>query len=465
MKNRFRFLKSSLFIIFALLFTFISCKKEQEIIDDYQKIIKSDTLRVLTLNTSTSYFIYREQKMGYHFDMIKNFADEKGLVLELVVAKNNNELYRKLQNNEGDIIAYSIPVENEMKDSLIYCGLSEITHQVLIQRAERSNTVLKDVTELIGKDIYVLQDSKYESRMNNLNLELGGGINLKYLDKDTIVVEDLIRMVSTDSIRYTVAEENVARLNYTYFRNIDIGLQLSFDQRTSWAVRKDSPVLADSLNAWHERVHKESGYMRFTKRYFEESKGYSETYKPFSVTLLGPGQISSWDHYFKEFGKEYNIDWRLIAAIAFHESSFNPDVKSWAGAGGLMGIMPATARSMGVNSTDLYLPDINVMLGAQFLRRLINIFSSIEDETERMKMALGSYNGGIGHVSDARALAEKYNANKDIWNGNVEKYLQLKRLEQYYTDPVCRSGYFRADETVNYVRNVMARWREYKNKV
>lgn len=465
MKNKPHIFKSSLFIISVLLVTLISCNEQQETIDDYRRIIESDTLRVLTLNTSTSYFIYREQEMGYHYDMIKNFADEKGLILEIIVAKNNNELYQKLQNKEGDLIAYSIPVENEMKDSLIYCGLSEITHQVLIQRAERSDTLLKDVTDLIGKSVYVLQDSKYESRMNNLNLELGGGINLKYLDKDTIVAEDLIRMVSTDSIKYTVAEENVAKLNQTYFRNIDIDLKLSFDQRTSWAVRKSSSVLADSINSWYERVHKEEGYMRFTKRYFEESKGFSEIYKPLSVTLLRPGQISQWDHYFKEFGKEYNLDWRLIAAISFHESSFNPNVKSWAGAGGLMGIMPATARSMGVNSVDLYLPDINVMLGSQFLRKLINIFSSIEDETERIKLALASYNGGIGHVSDARALAEKYNANKDMWNGNVEKYLQLKRLEQYYTDPVCRSGYFRADETVNYVRNVMARWQEYKKKV
>lgn len=80
-------------------------------------------------------------------------------------------------------------------------------------------------------------------------------------------------------------------------------------------------------------------------------------------------------------------------------------------------------------------------------------------------MALASYNGGIGHIFDARALAEKYNANKDVWNGNVEKYLQLKRLEQYYRDPVCRTGYFRADETVNYVHNVMSRWESYKKEV
>jgi membrane-bound lytic murein transglycosylase F len=87
------------------------------------------------------------------------------------------------------------------------------------------------------------------------------------------------------------------------------------------------------------------------------------------------------------------------------------------------------------------------------------------DVQERTKMALAAYNGGIGHVLDARALAEKYGADKDVWDGNVEKFLQLKRLEQYYEDPVCKMGYFRGDETIDYVRCVMNLWEVYKEKV
>lgn len=452
--------------ILAFLLILTACsgyRKEEK--NDFLKIVESDTLRVLTLNTSTSYFIYRDIEMGYHYDMVKNFADENNLNLKIIVAKNNTELLQMLQDNRGDMVAYNIPVENEMKDSLLYCGLTDISHQVLIQRAEKPDTILKDVTDLIGRDVYVLRDSKYESRMNNLNQELGGGIHLKYVDKDTLVVEDLIRMVSSDIIRYTVAEENVAQLNQTYFRNINIDLQVSFDQRTSWVVRKDSPILADSLNSWYERVHKEPGHMRFAKRYFEESKGYSTQGGSFSVSLMAPGQISQWDQFFKEYGKQYRIDWRLLAAIAYNESTFNPEGQSWAGAGGLMGVMPATAKSMGIDGMELFLPDVNVMLGSQYLRKLLDLFSTIGDESERIKMALASYNGGMGHISDARALAEKYGADNDVWNGSVEKYLQLKRLEQYYNDPVCKTGYFRADETVNYVRNVMERWEEYKKKV
>jgi len=450
-------------VLFVFILFLLSCNRSKEAGYDFPQIAAKDTLRVITLNTSTSYFIYRDQEMGYHYEMIKSFADEHGLELQVVVAQNTSALIQLLLNNSGDVVAYSVPVENALKDSVLYCGLSEVSHQVVVQRAERDDTVLQDVTELIGRDIYVLRGSKYEQRMNNLNQELGGGLRLRYADRDTLVEEDLIRMVSGGEIRYTVADEYVARLNHTYFRNIDVGLKVSFDQRTSWAVRKDTPVLADSLTAWFGRVNRAPHYLRLTKRYFEEAKGFHADNQSTFVAMLAPGQISPWDAYFKQYGKQYGVDWRLLASVSYHESTFDPDGQSWAGAGGLMGLMPATAAALGIAGNDLYIPETNIRAGAEYLKMLIDTFSSVGNETEQVKMALASYNGGIGHIADARALAEKYAADKNVWDGNVERFIQLKRLEQYYNDPVCKAGYFRGDETVNYVRDVISRWQAYKS--
>lgn len=452
-------------ILFIFTVALLSCKRSQEAAYDFPQIVAKDTLRVITLNTSTSYFIYRDQEMGYHYEMIKSFADEHGLELKIVVAQNTSALTRMLRDNIGDVVAYGVPVENARKDPVLYCGLSEISHQVLVQRAEPNDTILQDVTELIGKDVYVLRDSKYEQRMNNLNQELGGGLRLKYADKDTLVVEDLIRMVSGGDIKYTVADEHVARLNHTYFRNINVDLKVSFDQRTSWVVRKDTPVLADSLNAWFSRANRAPHYLRLTKRYFEEAKGFHSDNQSTFATMFAPGQISPWDKYFKQYGKQFGVDWRLLASVSYHESTFDPDGQSWAGAGGLMGLMPATAAVLGLTGNDIFVPETNIKAGAEYLKKLIGMFSSIENETERIKMALASYNGGIGHIADARALAEKYEADKNVWEGNVEKYVLLKRLEQYYKDPVCKAGYFRGDETAEYVRDVISRWQAYKEKV
>lgn len=455
-------------IAFSLfLGVFLSCKtdKNTETEYDFPQILQSDTLRVLTLNTSTSYFMYRDQPMGYHYDMIRDFCRRHGLVPQIIVAANTVDMMQMLQSGAGDVVAYNMPVNNLLKDSVFYCGLEQISHQVLVQRAEKNDTLLADVTHLIGRDVTVTKGSKYEDRMRNLNQELGGGIGLNYVDGDTVVVEDLVRMVSNGEIAYTIADDYLARLNQTYFRNLNIGVPVSFDQRSTWVVRKTMPVLADSLNSWFRKSNAEPSFFRITKRYFEEAKGYSPADRPSYADILGNGRISPFDDFFKKYGRQFGLDWRLIASVAYQESTFDTEGKSWAGATGLMGLMPATAAGLGVSGDQLYDPEMNIRAGAEYLSSLIQTFASVGNPTERIKLALASYNGGIGHIYDARALAEKYEADKDVWDGHVEKYVELKRLEQYYKDPVCKFGYFRGDETINYVRNVVSRWHAYVENV
>ena len=452
----------------ALLLLLASCRggvKKSGEGYDFPQIIEQDTLRVLTLNTSTSYFIFRDQPMGYHYDLIREFCREHELVPEIIVAGNTAGMLDMLQRGEGDMIAYNIPVTNALRDSVLYSGLQQISHQVLVQRALRGDTLVTDVTGLIGKKVTVTEGSRYHDRIVNLNNELGGGILVDITYEDTIVTEDLIRMVSRGEIDYTIADDNLAKLNQTYFRNLDVDMQVSFDQRSSWVVRRDMPLLADSLNSWFENKTDEPVFLRIIKRYFEETKGYLESDRPSYSDILGPGVISPFDPFFKQQGRRLGIDWRLLASLSYQESTFQTEGQSWAGAIGLMGLMPATAASLGVTGDHLYDPEMNIRAGAEYLKQLLNIFGTIEDDAERLKISLAAYNGGIGHVSDARALAEKYEADKNVWEGNVEKFIQLKRLEQYYTDPVCRNGYFRGDETINYVRKVISRWELYKEKV
>lgn len=445
----------------------LSCSKwtSREGAYDFPDILLSDTLRVLTLNTSTSYFIYRDEPMGYHYEMIRNFCSYHGITPQIIVAKNTGEMLQMLSDNKADMIAYSMPVTTAWKDSILYCGLQQISHQVLVQRAARGDTLMSDVTDLIGKQLTVLDHSKYLDRMNNLNEELGGGILIERVDSDTIVVDDLIRMVSRGEIEYTVADDDLAMLNHTYFTNLKVDLPVSFDQRASWAVRKEATILADSLNSWAESQSSVTIHQRIMKRYFEETKGYPDLRNFNHSEMLGDGVISPFDSYFKQYGKQSDIDWRLLASISFQESSFETDGKSWAGATGLMGLMPATAASLGVEREMLFDPEMNIRAGAEYFQKLLHVFRFIEDFENKVKFSLAAYNGGAGHVFDALALTEKYGGDKDVWEGNVERYLQLKRLEQYYTDPVCKNGYFRADETVDYVREVVHRWDIYREKV
>ena len=453
------------FILLIIILFSHGCSKSITTGYDFPAIVESDTLSVLTFNTSTSYFIYRDQPMGYHYDMISQFCRQHSLVPKITVAENWGAIMRMLKDGVGDVIVYNMPVTNQLRDSIVYCGLQQISHQVLVQRVQHTDSMITDVTELIGKKITVVEGSKHHDRIINLNNELGGGIIIEMISGDTTLVEDLIRMVSRGEIEYTIADDVLGKFNQTYFRNLDVHLPVSFDQRSSWMVREDTPILADSLNSWFERSVAEPAYLRIIKRYFEVAKGYSDFDIPTFASNLKAGVISPYDIYFKQYGKEFGIDWRLLASVSYQESTFDSEGSSWAGAKGLMGLMPLTAESLGVDSLEILDPEKNIRAGTEYLKMLINVFSVIDNKDERIKMSLAAYNGGIGHIFDARALAEKYGSDEDVWEGSVEKFIQLKRLEQYYNDPVSKNGYFRGDETVDYVIDVMARWEYFRDKI
>ena len=310
---------------------------------DLPQIKDSGELVVLTLYSSTSYFIYRGQEMGFQYELSDQFAKSLGLKLRIEVANSVDELIRKLLAGEGDMIAYNLPVTKEWKDSLIYCGEDIITHQVIVQQGKGKQKPLKDVTELIGKDIYV-KPGKYYDRLVNLNDELGGGIQIHEVTNDSITTEDLITQVAQGKIPYTVADNDLAKLNKTYYPNLNIDLSISFDQRSSWAVRKDCPELAAAATKWHEENMNSPAYTASMKRYFENSKMMPHS----PILSLREGKISHYDDLFKKYSKDIGWDWRMLASLAYTESNFDTTAVSWAGAKGLMQLMPATARAMGV---------------------------------------------------------------------------------------------------------------------
>lgn len=427
---------------------------------DLAQIKDSDELVVLTLYSSTSYFIYRGQAMGFQYELSEQFAKSLGVKLRIEVARNVPEMIQKLLNGEGDFIAYNLPITKEWKDSLIYCGEEVITHQVIVQRNNGKTKPLKDVTELIGKDVYV-KPGKYYDRLVNLDKELGGGIHIHEVTNDSITVEDLITQVAQGKIAYTVADNDLAKLNATYYPNLNTGLSISFDQRAAWAVRKDCPQLAKAANEWHEKNMTSPAYTASMKRYFEISKAMPHS----PILSLREGKISHYDDLFKKYAKEIDWDWRMLASLAYTESNFDTTAVSWAGAKGLMQLMPATARAMGMPPGMEQNPEESIKAAVKYIAATNRSLSMIPDKNERLKFILAAYNAGLGHVNDAMALAEKYGKNKFVWDNNVDDYILLKSNEEYFTDPVCKNGYFRGIETYNFVRDITARYETYKKKI
>ena len=453
-----------IYLLIVACICMLSCRQQvnhdSAIQVDLTEIKDSGVLVALTLNSSISYFNYRGEPMGFQYELAKQFAESQGLKLQMKTARTTHELVHMLLKGEGDLIAYPLPVTKEFKDSVSFCGEDIITHQVLVQRNGGKNKPITNVTEMTGKEVYAKR-GKYLNRLINLDKELGGGILIHQVDNDSISTEDLITQVATGEIDYAICDNDLARLNKTYYPQLNINVAISFDQRSSWAVRQTSPQLKEVVNQWHDTNVTSPAYRASTKRYFENSKRIPHG----SILSVKDGKISHFDHLFKKYAEEIGWDWRLLASLAFTESNFDTTAVSWAGAKGLMQLMPRTARAMGVPEGKEQNPEESVKAAAKYLKLTARSFSKIEDPNERIKFVLAAYNGGMGHVFDAMALAEKYGKNKYVWDNNVADFILLKSNEEYFNDPVCRNGYFRGIETFNFVKEILARAEVYKQKI
>ncbi len=409
-----------------------------------------DTLKVVTLYSPTSYFIYRDEPMGYDYTLVDSLAKQKGMVLDLQVARSLSSAIAMLDSGKVDLIAYDVPITEHYLKYVVPCGPENYTSQVLVQPKVQGQAPITDVTELVGREVYVEKDSKYLRRLNNLNDELGGGIIIHEVDGDTLITEDLIEMVSDGKIPLTVVDSDIARLNRTYYPALNIDLPVSFAQRASWAVAPDKKWLADSINNWFAQASPQETNKELLKQFFEQSK-----FTPTVRFDFSKGYISQYDNLFKKYAPNIGWDWRLMAAQAYQESKFKPNARSWVGARGLMQIMPATARGYRTKVSQLNNPETSVKVATQLLDDLDGyLLKHVPNDAERRKFVIAAYNVGIAHVYDAIALAKKYGLNPEVWDDNVSKAILMKMNPKYYNDPVVKYGYCRGTETVDYVKKI-----------
>lgn len=409
-----------------------------------------DTLRVATLYSPGSYFLYRDTHMGYDYDLVTTLGRDKKMAIDLRVAPSLAAAVAMLDSGQVDLIAYEVPVTAEYRRHALPCGPENVTSQVLVQPSGKNR--ITDVTQLAGRDVYVEKDSKYQHRLANLNNEIGGGIRIHPVSRDSMITEDLIDLVARDSIPLTIVDSDIARVNRTYYPKLDISLPVSFSQRSRWAVSPSKPWLADSIDSWLGEDKSRKAQAELLKRYFELSRA---TASDGLVANFSGGRISRFDPLFKRHAKALGWDWRLLASQGFAESRFDSTVVSWAGARGIMQIMPQTARSFGLSEAEITNNNRSIETAVKILKHLDGIFrSKVSNPDERRKFVIAAYNSGPAHILDAIALAGKHGLNPAVWYGNVAEALKMKSKPEYYNDPVCKYGYFRARQTIEYVDRV-----------
>ena len=463
-----------LFLFFSLVVIFLwnEIRNTEEKIEsdkssktnDFARIKETGVLKAVVDYNSSNYFIYRGRPMGYEYELLQDLCEDLGVKLEIVVSNNISETFNGLKNNRFDLVAQNLTVTGKRNKEFDFTVPFIQTQQVLVQR-EKSNKsgaaeYINSVLDLANKKIYVQKNSAYYQRLLNLSEEIGG--NIEIVSDSLYSAEELISRVAKGIIDYTICDENIGKLNKFYYPNIDISLQVSFHQNIAWAVRKGSVEWKAYLDNWINEIKGTRKFNFLYYKYFESPRVAERKNSEFNS--ISGSRISKYDDMIKEIARQYNWDWRLISSIIYHESRFNEDAGSWIGAYGLMQLMPVVAENYGIENIED--PRQNVKGGILLLNSLNDRFiESIPDSAQRIKFVLAAYNIGLGHVYDAQRLAKKYGKNPQIWENNVDYYLQNKSNEKYFKDEVVRFGYCRGEEATNFVRNVTNNYKQYMNVI
>ena len=452
---------------------------------DLTDIKKAGTLTVLAPYNATTYFIYRGEPFGYEYELLQSFAKDEGVTLKMVVVADPKSLFTILNSGEGDIAANHLVPTSENETDVSFTRALYRTAPVLVQQAQppakagkgtekalapgpadqapevdiQARLITKP-SELTGKTVTLPEQSPYNRTLVELSDEISGEIHV--VEMGALQDEALAEKVAKGEIEFTVMQKNLADLKEAEFKNLKVRPVISKSHSVAWAVRKNSPELMQALNSWIEKTQNGSLFDKLYQKYFIDRRNYLERVESGFLTST-TGKLCAYDDLLKQHANEINWDWRLLASQTFQESRFKPDAHSWAGAAGLLQLMPATARQYGVkNSLD---PADNLQGAAKFLKWLDGFWHErITNDVERLKFVLASYNAGAGHVQDAQRLTEKYGGNSQSWE-DVSYWLLQESTQQYSTDPVVKFGFCRGLEPVNYVSHILERYDRYKQFV
>jgi len=434
---------------------------------DLAEIQERGYLNALVDNNSISYFIYRGSPMGYEYELLKRFASSLKVELKIKLITSIEEAIDLLNRGDGDVIAFPLTITKERTRWVSYSQPHFTTCQVLIQHKPANwdvnpyfaeNEMIRNPADLIGKDVFVKKGSAFKERLENLSQEIGGEIII-HEDSAEGETESLIKKVALGEIPLTVNDQMLALVNAAYYPEIDVKTVLSLPQQIAWAMRKNSPQTVASLNSWLAGIKQNGTFQVIFDKYFNSPRTSLQRINSDYSSLKGD-KLSPYDAQIKAGAKDLGWDWRLLASVMYQESNFNPYVRSWAGAIGLMQIMPETADFFDVNN--VYDPDQNIRAGVKLLKYLDDYWiKTVTDPQERLKFDLASYNGGLSHVIDARNLAIKYGKRPESWE-DVAFFLQQKSNPKYYRDAVAVAGYCRCEGPVIYVKQVLGRFEEYK---
>jgi membrane-bound lytic murein transglycosylase F len=410
---------------------------------------KRKVLRVLTRNSPATYFIWRGQLMGFEYDLIQDFVAEQGLRIEMIVPPNWGDLIPWLKQGRGDVIAASMTILPEReKQGVAFSRPYNYVSEMLVARKKDTIASIDDLTT---RTIVVSRSSSYWQTLTRLRKRIAFTLQPA---PESMPTSEIIAKVAAGKYDLTVADSNLVDLELTWRNDIKAPFALGEPVAIGWAVARRTPKLLQAINAYFEKTYRGTFYNLTYQKYFKNTRTARGHVK---FRAAKTGQLSPYDVAVRRYAKRYGFDWRLITAQMYQESRFNPNARSWAGAHGLMQVMPRTARELGF--TSISDPATGIHAGVKYLAWLRDQFETKVPDTERNWFSLAAYNAGWGHVWDARELAAEIGLDRDRWFDHVERAMLMLSNPRYYRGT--RYGYVQGSQPVDYVHDIRTRYEAY----
>ena len=422
---------------------------------DWPQILESRTLRVLTRNNPASYFMWRGELMGFDYDLLHRFARDHDLRLSMVVPGPDVDLAEALAAGMGDVIAASLTVtESRKQQGLVFTRpYMQVTEQLIgAATAAPVAHAVPVVDQVRGQQVAVNPLSSYYT--NLALLAESDETSLEVLPVVGATTEQLIDAVAQGTYQYTVADSHLVAIEQTYRDDFAVLGDISGERDIAWAVRGDQPQLLDQLNAFLNKYDRGLFFNVTYNKYFKEDKRMRTRQRE---RLRNTEALSPFDPLVRKYAATEDRDWRMVVSQMYQESRFNPKAKSFAGARGLMQVLPRTAQQLGIGN--LYEPENGIRAGVAYLGWLEERFPRELPFDQKIYFTLAAYNAGHGHVRDARRLASQIGRDPNRWFNNVEEAMLLLSQPEYYRK--ARFGYVRGREPVTYVREIRDRYFGY----
>jgi len=439
-------------LFFVFLSVLINNKQLGYNLSRLEKIKKTGVLRLITHNAINTYYHYDGQPTGFEYDLAREFANFLEVDLEVVTPGWNN-MFAYLKQGKGDFIASGLAIT---KKSLTQVNFS-IPYMTIQQHIVHHKLVFgpKNIKDLAFKTIDTRRGTSYHSRLEEIKKS---GINLNYILHDNIPTEELIRMVHDRKIKFTIANDNVAYLSQRYYPDIRVGIAIQEKEYFAWAVNKKDLQLLEQINDFFLYANQTGLLQKISDKYYINI----ENSDPFDLKKFHQRvetRLPKYKRLIIEESIKYAFDWKLIAAIVYQESHFNPMARSFTNVSGLMQVTTVTADEMGIeNRLD---PLESIKAGIKYLDKMVKKFEYIEDDYERMLFGLASYNIGYGHVMDAMQIAKTMGLDENRWQ-SLKKVLPLLSKSDYYKRT--KHGYARGWEPVQYIERILTYFDILKQK-